>query len=141
LTVSVQTSHSAYLRTQASFLAQSMIDRMRANTIGIWNGNYAGTYTGGSGGSQTGCLNTASCSAAAIAARDVAIWSNQLGDFLPKATGSITCTAPAITPTANQIAAKPPFQGACTITISWSESNLTRAGTPPTESFAWVFQP
>ncbi len=31
LIVSVKTNHSAYLRTQASFLAQSMADRMRAN--------------------------------------------------------------------------------------------------------------
>ena len=44
LVVSVQTNHSAYLRTQASFLAQTMADRMRANILGVWNSNYAGTF-------------------------------------------------------------------------------------------------
>ena len=36
LIVSVKTNHSAYLRTQASFLAQSMADRMRSNMPHVW---------------------------------------------------------------------------------------------------------
>ena len=38
--VSQRTNHSAFLRTQAGFLAQGMIDRMRANPGGVWAGSY-----------------------------------------------------------------------------------------------------
>ena len=37
LAVSVRTNHGAYLRTQATFLAQSMADRMRANKSAFGN--------------------------------------------------------------------------------------------------------
>ncbi len=55
LAVSVQTNHSAYLRTQATFLAQGMADRMRANNLGLWNNGsatasaYDGTTTSTAG--------------------------------------------------------------------------------------------
>ncbi|MDE1962228.1 MAG: type IV pilus modification protein PilV, partial [Xanthomonadaceae bacterium] len=43
LAVSVRTNHSAYLRTQATFLAQSMADRMRANASwALWTDLYNG---------------------------------------------------------------------------------------------------
>jgi len=141
LVVSVQTNHSAYLRTQASFLAQTMADRMRANVIGIWGNAYNGTYTSGSGGATSSCLNTASCTPAQVAARDTRIWSTQLGDFLPSSSGIIACTPPAIMPTADQIVTRPPYQGQCTITITWNESRLDRQSTAQPETFAWVFQP
>ncbi len=39
MVLSVRTNHSAYLRTQASFLADSMVDRMRSN-VGWTNDGY-----------------------------------------------------------------------------------------------------
>ena len=48
MVLSVKTNQSSYLRTQASFLAQSMADRMRANMgqINAYNGTYDATTTG-----------------------------------------------------------------------------------------------
>ena len=42
--MSVKTNHSAYLRTQATFLAESMADRMRADPMAIWASSYNGNY-------------------------------------------------------------------------------------------------
>jgi type IV pilus assembly protein PilV len=44
LVMSVRSNHAAYLRTQVTFLAQSMADRMQANPIGVWSGDYNGRY-------------------------------------------------------------------------------------------------
>ncbi len=142
LVVSVQTNHSAYLRTQASFLAQSMADRMRANILGVWNGTYVGTYTSTTTGTtSTACLQATLCTSAQVAARDVKIWSNQLASFLPNPTGTIACTAPASTPSANKLVERPPYTSPCTITIAWNESTLQQGGTAQLETLAWVFQP
>ena len=46
LAVSVKTNHAAYMRTQATFLAQGMADRMRANVLGLWNNSYNLTHHG-----------------------------------------------------------------------------------------------
>lgn len=142
LIVSVKTNHSAYLRTQASFLAQSMADRMRANMPRIWTGDYNTAYPT----SDTDpCGSGATCTRANIATRDKALWSTQLTGQLPNATATIVCTPNAavnITPAEAQNGA--PYSGLCAFTIVWSESNLDRTTTnalPVTQTFAWVFQP
>lgn len=142
LMVAVKTNHSAYLRTQASFLAQSMADRMRANTPRVWAGDYSTSYPSGD---TDPCTSAAACTRANVATRDKAIWSTQLIDLLPNATATIACVPSAtvnITPAEAQNGA--PFSGLCNLSISWSESNLDRNAadtTPVTETFAWVFQP
>lgn len=141
LVISVKTNHSAYLRTQASFLAQSMADRMRANVLGVWNGQYKGTYGSSTVGSATTCLDTALCGYAKVATRDGLIWSNQLASFLPNPTATITCTAPTNPPSADKIVARPPYPTTCDITISWGESTLKKGGTAQTETLNWTFQP
>ena len=141
LVVSVQTNHSAYLRTQATFLAQSMADRMHANNLGVWAGAYNVTAAPGS---ASGCLSSATlatCSAAQIATRDVTIWSNQLASFLPNPVATIACTAPASTPSADKLTERPPYTSTCDVTITWGESALEKGGTAQTESLDWVFQP
>ena len=144
LVVSVRTNHSAYLRTQASFLAQSMADRMRANVLGVWKVAYDGTYNASTGGSTTTtCLNTTLCGYAGVATRDGLIWSNQLASFLPNPTGTITCKTPAIAPSADKLVQRPPYSTTCDITIAWSESTLNKSGSanPQTETLNWTFQP
>src|SRR5215469_7388300 len=89
LVVSVKTNHSAYLRTQASFLAHGMADRMRANSLGLWNGSYAhNTLSSTAGAALTSAgtptiknCTTASCGYSDIAARDLAVFDNQLTTF------------------------------------------------------------
>jgi type IV pilus assembly protein PilV len=142
LIVSVKTNHSAYLRTQASFLAQSMADRMRTNMPRIWTNDYNATYPTGD---TDPCGSGATCTRANIAIRDKALWSTQLTDQLPNASAVIACVPNAavnMTPQEAQNGA--PYSGLCDFTITWSESNLDRnAGdlAPATQTFAWRFQP
>lgn len=140
LIVSVKTNHSAYLRTQASFLAQSMADRMRANMPRIWTGDYDDSYPGST---TDPCAAGAACSRANIAIRDKALWSTQLTDLLPNATAEIACEQSAgVNITPEQAANGAPYAGLCNMAITWSESSLDRdAGGPVPQTFTWVFQP
>lgn len=139
MVLSVKTNNSAYLRTQASFMAQSMADRMRANLgqIPAYVGNYSATTIAGDS-----CI-TASCAPLAIAARDKSIWSTQLVAMLPNPRANIACTGASLSTTASTSGAAT-YNGLCTLTIKWTEATLERtasAGAPPDQTFAWVFQP
>lgn len=142
LAVSVRTNHGAYLRTQATFLAQSMADRMRANMLGVWNLAYNGTYDSTTtGNSGTTCLGATSCGWAAVAARDQMIWSNQLASFLPNPSATITCTTTGTAPTADLLVERPPYNGQCTIAMSWNERALQTGQSDQAANLSWVFQP
>ena len=135
MVLSVRTNHSAYLRTQASFLAQSMADRIRTN-IG-WTTGYNGTYDSSTVGAGTCSGNI--CDPAALITRDKEIWSQQLVDFLPSVSATIECTAAAISPAHR---GTQPYGGLCTMVMKWTEAELTQStGAPATQTFAWVFQP
>jgi type IV pilus assembly protein PilV len=137
LLVSVKVNHGAYQRTQATAIAESMANRMRANLRAVWTNTYNGAYP--RGGSVTACGPAAPCDSAAIAARDGAIWSQELANFLPNPAATITCQA-AIAVPANTLGV--PYDGQCTITLSWSESSLQQGvDAPVNQTFAWVFQP
>jgi len=148
LIVAVKTNHSAYLRTQASFLAQSMGDRMRGNTPQVWVGAYDGTYTGTTGDTDP-CPSGTACTRDNIATRDKAQFETQLGDQLPNASAQIDCApdgSVAVSP--SEQAGGAPYTGICHIVISWSEASLDRAqdgtpgtNSPQTETFAWTFAP
>jgi type IV pilus assembly protein PilV len=138
MVVSVKTNQSAYLRTQASFLAQSMVDRIRMNLgqVNDYNGEYGEDTV-----EDAGCGAAEPCSPEEIAERDKAIWSQQLVDSLPNATASIDCDGESLGNSAQLGAA--PYSGLCTFTIQWDETSLTRSATssPNEQTFAWVFQP
>lgn len=144
MVVSVKTNQSAYLRTQAGFLAQAIADRMRANIglINSYNGDY-GTATAGT----DPCAGGLVCSPANMVNRDRLVWSQQLIDTLPNPTARIACNG-AVVGTVSQVGASP-YQGLCTLTIQWDEATLRRntlaaapaAATPDIQTFAWAFQP
>lgn len=135
MVLSVRTNHSAFLRTQASFLAESMADRMRTN-LG-WIDDYNGAYDASTAGAAS--CNTAPCTPTQLAAHDRAVWSQQLVDHLPAATATIECTN---APPSPGYAGSQPFPGLCSMTITWTEADLSKSGsTPTTQTFAWVFQP
>jgi type IV pilus assembly protein PilV len=148
LVISVKTNHSAYLRTQASFMAQSMGDRMRANVPRVWAGDYDGDYTGTTGDTDP-CPSGTACTRANIATRDKAQFETQLGDQLPNASAQIACTPDGtVSVSPSEQAAGAPYTGLCNIVISWSEASLERSAdgapadqTPDTETFAWTFAP
>ncbi|MBS0302911.1 MAG: type IV pilus modification protein PilV [Proteobacteria bacterium] len=146
LAVSVQTNHSAYLRTQATFLAQGMADRMRANNLGLWNNGastsaYDGTYNSGTAGAASACLGAASCKWSDVVARDQTIFSNQLVSFLPSPSATIACKPTGTVPTSNILVERPPYSGQCTITIAWNEKSSETGHADSNASLTWVFQP
>jgi len=135
MVVSVKTNQSAYQRTQASFLAQSMADRMRANIskVNEYNGDYDSSTASG-----TIC---SACDPDQLLARDRAIWSQQLIESLPtNTTANINCDGTVI-PASSGAGT---YDGTCEFTIKWTEANLKQEDSstpPPTQTFAWVFQP
>ncbi len=138
--LSVKTNHSAYMRTQATFLAQSMADRMRANLAGVWASSYTGTYP--IAGTPAACNAAPGCTVAQVATRDQILWSQQLSNMLPNPNGTITCTRASLTavPAADQLN-RAPYDGLCTITLTWNEASTQTGTAAAAESFAWVFQP
>lgn len=144
LVMATRSNHAAYLRTQVTFLAHNMADRMRANPIGVWNGDYDKTSYKSITGSTPACDNAAPCSPADLAKHDQKAWSDQLAVFLPDADAKIQCTANTnYTPSATQYDMQPPYGGNCAMTITWSERGAgdknNRAAVMQT--FAWNFQP
>ena len=72
----MRSSQSAYHRSQAYFLASDIIDRMRANAVGVRAGAYDGAGT--AAGLVPPDCGGAGCSPDQIARRDVAEWSRAL---------------------------------------------------------------
>lgn len=148
LVMSTQANHGAFIRTQATFLAQSMADRMSANPIGLWNNAYNGTYPV-SVSTLTTCTAAAPCSPMNVATRDKQQWSLSLMEFLPDDanldTTNINCastdgaTLKANVPSFD--AKRAPFDGTCTINITWTERSLAIGGASGAQTFSWVFQP
>lgn len=148
LVMSTQANHGAFIRTQATFLAQSMADRMRANPIGLWNDAYNGTYPVDVSSLQD-CTEASPCNPTQVATRDKQQWSLGLQQFLPDdanlKTTSISCASPdgvtlkAGVPSFN--AKRPPYDGTCTINITWTERSLAIGGDSSAQTFSWVFQP
>lgn len=140
LTVSVKTNHSAYLRTQANFLAQGMLERMRANGVGVWKHSYDKTYSSASTGNPNTCISPSVCTYTAVALRDGIVFSNQLASFMPNASVTIICASPTA-PTDDQIIDRTPYTGQCTMTMTFTESSLDKGRAADSEKIAWVYQP
>jgi type IV pilus assembly protein PilV len=97
---SMRNNLSASHRTQATWMAYDIVDRMRSNRAGAVTGGYA-----------TAMGTAATCSTAfptgTIPAQDIAAWKNQLACSLPAGNGSIAVD------TATRVA---------TILIQWNDS-------------------
>ena len=94
-TVALKTNHSAYQRTQATFLAYDMMDRMRANRNAALAGNYNLAMSANPAGG------------ASLAEQDLDDWiDNYLAQLLPAGDGSVNCTN----------------AGVCTVIVQWDES-------------------
>ena len=134
MAMAARANQAAYLRTQASFLAQNMAERMRANLIGVWNGDYDGSYPDAS---VQDCA--AGCTPAQLALYDRQRWSGQLTTFLPPGVeASIRCDPAGVpqAPTREQIAFRPPYGGNCSMAIRWTERRTVEP-----QTFTWEFQP
>lgn len=160
LVMATRSNHSAYQRTQVVFLAGSMADRMSANPVGVWNGNYNSSSYPVSASSAANNDCSAGCTPDALAKSDQRRWSSQLKTFLPVAAASINCnaasagfapaawippstssTAPPASP--GQIGMRPPYGGTCKLRIQWSEQGMGDKDhrVAQTQTFDWEFQP
>jgi type IV pilus assembly protein PilV len=139
-----RSSHAAYLRTQVTFLASNMANRMSANSTGVWKGDYnSDNYP--LGATEDRCAEGAACNSAALAAHDQKLWSSQLKTFLPDPSATVQCSVAAIggINPAPDLSRKPPYGGNCMMTISWNEQGAgdqNHRGNG-VQTFAWSFQP
>lgn len=127
-----QFTQEAYFVTQATVLANQIMDRIRLNA------NFARTnFVGGAGGyvasaspSNANCI-TAACDASSTRNYDLFSWYNALAANLPSGTGTITGLNDATTN--NRVR--------YTITITWSPAELMRDDPDTanaTRSRSWV---
>lgn len=84
---SMRNNLSASQRTQATWAAYSIVDRMRANRVVAVAGGYATAM-----GAAAACV-AAPSSSGSVPAQDIAAWKNQLACALPAGTGSIAVNA------------------------------------------------
>lgn len=92
---SLRNNHSAYQRTQATWLAYDIIDRMRVNRASA----LASGYNIG--------IGTAVSGSAGLAGADVTDWKTTVANSLPAGDGSVTVT---------------PATRAVTVIIQWNDS-------------------
>ncbi|MDN5923496.1 MAG: type IV pilus modification protein PilV [Xanthomonadales bacterium] len=141
LVFATQSNHSAYLRTQVTFLANSMADRMRANPAGVWKNAYNSDDYPVSITTVPDCAS--GCDPADVATHDQALWSSMLTGFLPGGKAKIQCTDTSLVykPGDDQMAMRPPYGGNCSMTITWNQRGVADDRSAKPETFAWVFQP
>ena len=136
---SVRSNHVGLLHTQASFLAESIFDRMRANVQGVWLDQYDGTWAG-TGSPAATCGSGSPCTAANLAKNDAWTWGLEVSQQLPNGSGTIACTPNSGAPSANALLAVPIYDGTCRISISWNEVSEDDDGVIP-QQLEWVVAP
>lgn len=142
MSISVRNNHNGYLRSQANFLAENMVDRMRANQVALWQDAFNGDATIGS----SECKIGSPCTYAELAVFDLEQWAQSLSILLPEGKGNISCVTRGVVPVLVNFISPPsiwspvpPYDGICTVTITWNESNET--GTNDEQSLVLVVQP
>ncbi len=88
-TVSLRNTQSAYQRTQAAVLSSDIVERVRANQQGV----EAGSYDNAAGAVTASCNSLSGCTAAQMAANDVAEWKTALATTLPLGEGTVCADA------------------------------------------------
>ncbi len=112
---SLKANHGAFHKSQATFLAYDMVDRLRSNRPQAINGSYNQLMTAGD---KTGST---------LAVNDVNDWLATINALLPSGDGSINCTA-----------AGP---GVCTVTVQWDisrEGGTATGGSATLQNFVFT---
>ncbi|VAW89067.1 Type IV fimbrial biogenesis protein PilV [hydrothermal vent metagenome] len=85
---SMVNSHNAYLRSQATLMANDMADRMRANMVGVADNRY--NALNGIPVNPNCITDIAGCTPAQIAIFDAFEWNTTLNAELPSGAGTVT---------------------------------------------------
>ncbi|MCR4346808.1 MAG: type IV pilus modification protein PilV [Sulfuricaulis sp.] len=115
-TTSLQFNTGSYYRTQATFLAYDILDRMRANSIGVKAGSYNATTSAAAAAAKadtTAC--STGCNTTDLAKYDLGEWYRRMEIMLPGST----------LPTNNYALISRDAANVVTITINWVEKDLT----------------
>lgn len=131
-TSTLKSNQNSYMRTQAVYLAQDIVERMRSNAQGVEAGNYDDPTPV----ATAACQTAAGCTAAQMAANDVAQWEAALAANLPAGAGVVCLDS---TPDDGTIAA-PACSGSGTlyaVKIWWDDNRDGSA----TERYVMPFQP
>lgn len=141
LVIATSADHGAYQRTQVAYLAQSMVNRMAANPVGVWDGAYNNDEYPVS--TTQNC--DSGCTPVQVAHHDQEKWSRQLKTFLPDPKASIQCNSAVagFAPSSSNIGSRPPYGGSCTMKITWKDRGFGASSEREAqdETFAWEFQP
>src|SRR5215813_8708757 len=110
--LSARANDSAYMRSQATALAYTMLDAMRANREAATSQGYD---TAQVAPAQLACATAApGCNSGQVAQNDTFLWNQALATALPNGAGSVvTVAAPVVNTGANNVTA--------TITVTWSD--------------------
>lgn len=120
---SMQFNHDAYLRSQATIIAQDIVDRMRMHR-GTSGNLYTAGDPGGTCGLAASSLTDASSKRASVT-NDLNCWFDELGARLPGGTGAIVRDATDTT--------------LYTITVSWLDREQSaEAGTETFKDQVWT---
>jgi type IV pilus assembly protein PilV len=87
-TRSLQYNHQAYLKSQAIFLVESVVDKMRHNNEALLGAGYLTVYSN-SHASVTDNCETGSCSPSQLADWDKKQWKADIAAALPQGEGEI----------------------------------------------------
>lgn len=149
-TVGMRFNTNSYSRTQATYLAYDIAERMRANPQGFTAGNYdittlsaANTVVGGTAytcNTSNNCAcDTATCNAAALAAYDLGQWyyrqDNLIAGAKDAANSTMNCTNP--NGIASRRATIQRVGNVATITLCWFEQESNSTSTTSLKSQAW----
>lgn len=127
LSATMKSNGSAYMRTQATMLAYSIIDRMRSNLPAVQNTDYNTSMPATPAPSGSTNCNSTACASPALAAYDIAQWEYALAQSLPQGRGSI---ATSVTPGATTV----------TVTVLWDDgrANAALGGSPTATTFSFA---
>jgi len=84
-TVSLRSTQSAYLRTQASIASNDIVERVRANLQGV----EANSYNNIAGEATAACNTAVGCSFSELASNDIAEWKGALATNFPAGLGTV----------------------------------------------------
>jgi type IV pilus assembly protein PilV len=84
-TSSLKSNQNSYMRTQAVFHSQDIVERMRSNIRGV----EAGLYNDPTPAVTAACQTTSGCTTAQMAANDVAQWESGVAASLPAGAATV----------------------------------------------------
>jgi type IV pilus assembly protein PilV len=81
----MQMARKSYSHSQAAFLAEDLVERMRANATAVTAGNYKLAKSSAVPSTTATCTASSPCSPAALASKDLNSWAQMLSTVLPSA--------------------------------------------------------